>query len=199
VPGGAILVEGRQIAAIGPYDQLATTHPTARVRRWPGLITPGLVNPHGAELLEQAYHPDPREAADLGTDPLTDEALANLPMTDTRWAASARRGVQRLLSHGTVAIAGTLWRPAVVDAVYRAGLSVEQRFEDPAGPQSLDPLAARTLAEAIALPLPPTCVDAEIDATFAVFDAPDEAALQKTGASTCVATVIKGRLLYRKR
>ncbi|MFI9175440.1 amidohydrolase family protein [Streptomyces lincolnensis] len=199
VPGGAILVEGRQIAAIGPYDRLATTHPTARVRRWPGLITPGLVNPHGPELLEQAYHPDPREAADLGTEPLTGDALSALAPTDTRWGASARRGVQRMLSHGTVAIAGTLWRPAVVDAVYRAGLSVEHRFADPAGPPSLDPLAGRTLAEAILLPLPPTCVDAEIDATFAVFDAPDETALEKAGASTCVATVIKGRLLYRKR
>ncbi|ANS67158.1 hypothetical protein SLINC_4934 [Streptomyces lincolnensis] len=199
VPGGAILVEGRQIAAIGPYDRLATTHPTARVRRWPGVITPGLVNPHGPELLEQAYHPDPREAADLGTEPLTGDALSNLPMTDTRWAASARRGVQRLLAHGTVAVAGTLWRPAVVDAVYRAGLTVEQRFADPMGRPSLDPLAGRDLAEAIVLPLPPTGVDALIDATFAVFDAPDGPALEKAGAGVCVATVIKGRLVYRRR
>ncbi|MCD7444419.1 hypothetical protein K4B79_40215 [Streptomyces lincolnensis] len=199
VPGGAILVEGRQIAATGPYDHLATTHPTARVRRWPGLLTPGLVNPHGPELLEQAYHPDPREADELGTEPLTGDDLSRMEMTDSRWGASARRGVQRLLSHGTVAVAGTLWRPAVVDAVYRAGLSVEQRFEDPTGPPSLDPLAGRSLAQAILLPLPPIGVDAEIDATFAVFDATDEAALEKTGASSCVATVIKGRLLYRKR
>jgi cytosine/adenosine deaminase-related metal-dependent hydrolase len=199
VPGGAILVEGRQIAATGPYDHLATTHPTARVRRWPGLLTPGMVNPYGPELLEQAYHPDPREADELGTEPLTGDDLSRMEMTDSRWGASARRGVQRLLSHGTVAVAGTLWRPAVVDAVYRAGLTVEQRFDDPTGPPSLDPLAGRTLAEAITLPLPLTGVDAEIDATFAVFDAPDEAALEKTGASICVATVIKGRLLYRKR
>ncbi|MGM9386786.1 amidohydrolase family protein [Streptomyces antibioticus] len=205
VPGGAVLVDGRTIAAVGPYEELAEASPTARVRRWPGLLTPGLLNPYGPELLEHAYHPDPREADELGTEPLTGEALAALAPTDTRRGASARRGVQRMLAHGTVAVAGDLWRPAVLDAVRRAGLTVEQRFTDPAGAPTLDPLArdplvadggGRSLREAIVTPLAPVPGAA---ATFAVFDAPDEAALTTRGASCCTATVIDGRLLYRSR
>ncbi|WP_330348621.1 amidohydrolase family protein [Streptomyces sp. NBC_00582] len=196
LPDGAILVEGREIAAVGPYEELADARPTARVRRWPGLLAPGLLNPYGPELLERAYHPDPREADELGTEPLTGAALAALPMTDARWGASARRGVQRLLAHGTVAVAGNLRRPAVVDAVRRAGVSVEERFADPAGPPSLDPLAGRSLAETALMPLLPL---AGLPATFTVFDAENEETLTTMGATCCVATVIGGRLLYRSR
>ncbi|MFI1075099.1 imidazolonepropionase-like domain-containing protein [Streptomyces puniciscabiei] len=198
MPEGAILVQGREIASVGPYEELAAAHPSARVRRWPGLIAPGLLNRYGPELLERAYHPDPREAAEHGTEPIADEAaLAALGMTDARWGASARRGVQRMLAHGTVAVAGDLWRPAVVDAVHRAGLTSEERFEDPPGPPSLDPLTGcRSLAEAILMPILPY---AGGYATFAAFDVPDEATLVQRGAGTCVATVIEGRLLFRRR
>lgn len=161
LPSGAVLVEGRQIAAVEVYDDLAAAHPTARVRRWPGVITPGLLNPHGPELLEQTYHPDPRE--DLGAEPLTGEALSSLDMTEARWGASARRGVQRLLSQGTVAVTGPLRRPTVIDAVHRSGLRIEH---------GVTPMLLRPGG----------------DATFAIFDAPE-----------CVATVIKGRLLHRRR
>ncbi|WP_330459213.1 hypothetical protein OIB37_21400 [Streptomyces sp. NBC_00820] len=198
VPGGAILVSGREIASAGPYEELAAAYPSARVRRWPGLIGPGLLNAYGPELLERAYHPDPREAGELGGEPITGEAaLASLGMTDTRWGASARRGVQRMLAHGTVAVAGDLWRAAVVDAVRRAGLSMEERFAEPSGPPDLDPLAGcSSLAEAILMPLVPHEGTA---ATFAVFDVPDEAALLARGGGTCVATVVDGRLVHRRR
>ncbi|MGI5437107.1 hypothetical protein ACQEV4_06490 [Streptomyces shenzhenensis] len=195
VPGGAVLVDGRDLAALGPYEELVAAHPTARVRRWPGLLTPGLVNRYGPELLAQAYHPDPREADELGTEPITGEALAALAMTEARWGASARRGAQRMLAHGTVAVAGALWRPAVVDAVRRAGLTQAERSADPVGPPTLDPLAGRGLAAAIPRPLP----SVGGDATFAVFDVPDEAALAERGAAACVATVLGGRLVYRGR
>ncbi|MEU8585654.1 hypothetical protein AB0C59_01375 [Streptomyces sp. NPDC048664] len=198
LPGGAVLVDGRACADIGPCEELLAACPTARVRRWSGLLTPGLLNPYGPELLEQAYHPDPREADGLGTGPLTGAALAALAMSDARWGASARRGVQRMLAHGTVAVAGEMRRPAVVDAVRRAGLVVQERVEAPVPPPSLDPLAGRTLAEAAALPLPPRGVLGQ-DATFAVFDVPDEAALAARGAGTCVATVVAGRLVHRRR
>ncbi|QUC55938.1 hypothetical protein IOD14_03560 [Streptomyces sp. A2-16] len=167
LPGGAVLVEGRRLAAVDVYEELAAAHPTTRVRRWPGVLTPGLVNPHGPELLEQAYHPDPRE--DLGSEPVSGEALESLGMTDARWGASARRGVQRMLAHGTVAVVGPLSRPAVIDAVHRSGLTIEQSL--PEGPLT---------------PLLPGA-----DATFAVFETAD--------LTTCVATVIKGRLLHRRR
>lgn len=161
LPGGAVLVEGRRITAVGVYDDLAAAHPSARVRRWPGVLTPGLLHPRGSEFLERSYHPDPRE--DLGTEPLTGEALSALTMTDTRWGASARRGVQRLLAQGTVAVLGPLHRPTVIDAVHRSGLTI-----------------AQGLTQSVLLP--------GADATFAVFDAPE-----------CVATVIRGRLLHRRR
>lgn len=196
LPRGAVLVNGREVAAVGPYEELAAAHPTARVRRWPGLLAPGLLNPYGPELLERAYHPDPREAGELGSEPLMGEALAALEMTDARWGASARRGVQRMLAHGTVAVAGELRRPAVLDAVYRAGMTLEERFQDPAGPPALDPLAGRSLAEAMVLPFP---LYEGLDATFAVFDVPDEAALAERGAASCVATVVQGRLVHRRR
>jgi hypothetical protein len=38
-----------------------------------------------------------------------------------------------------------------------------------------------------------------MDATFAVFDVPDEAALTERGAASCVATVVGGRLVHRRR
>ncbi|MFF0010781.1 hypothetical protein [Streptomyces sp. NPDC005374] len=178
LPGGAVLVEGREIAAVAVYEELAAAHPTARVRRWPGVLTPGLVNPYGPELLEQAYHPDPRE--DLGGEPISGEALASLGMTDARWGASARRGVQRMLAHGCVAVAGALWRPTVIDAVYRSGLTIEQRYTDPAGPPSL---AAPGSFLGALLP--------RAEATFAVFETAERTA--------CVATVIKGRLVHRRK
>ncbi|MEU6216636.1 hypothetical protein ABZ845_03805 [Streptomyces sp. NPDC047022] len=199
LPGGAVLVDGRECADVGPCEELMAAHPAARVRRWPGLLTPGLLNPYGPELLEHAYHPDPREADELGTEPLTGDALAALAMSDARRGASARRGVQRMLAHGTVAVAGELRRPAVVDAVRRAGVSLEERFGRPVSPPSLDPLAGRPLEEAMApSPLPPRGMPGR-DATFAVFDVPDETALAARGAGTCVATVVAGRLVYRRR
>ncbi|MEV8545828.1 hypothetical protein [Streptomyces sp. NPDC051572] len=197
VANGAVLVDGRVLAGSGTYEELAADRPAARVRRWPGLLAPGLLNRYGPELLEQAYHPDPREADELGSEPVTGAALAALPMTAARWGASARRGVQRMLALGTVAVAGDLWRPAVVDAVRRVGLTIEERFEDPPGTPGLDPLAGgRSLAEAILMPL---VLLEGMDATFAVFDVPDEAALTERGAATCMATVVDGRLMHRRR
>ncbi|MEE4423949.1 imidazolonepropionase-like domain-containing protein [Streptomyces bugieae] len=118
-----VVVDGSRIAAIGPYDELATAYgDRARLREWDGILTPGRHEPHGAALLEAAYHPDPREADELGTEPLTGEALAALDMTETRWGASARRGLQRLLATGTTALTGPFTRPAVRTAVHRSGL-----------------------------------------------------------------------------
>ncbi|MFC8825297.1 hypothetical protein ACFT9I_08060 [Streptomyces sp. NPDC057137] len=199
VPGGAVLVAGDAIEAVGPYEELAASHSAARVRRWPGVLTPGLCNPYGPELLEQTYHPDPREADELGTEPLTGAALAALEMTDTRWGASARRGIRRMLAHGTVAVAGTLRRATVADAVARSGLGIEQRLTEPPGPPGLDPLAGRPVEEAFVLP--PLGFEGR-QADFAVFDVPPAddpyTALSRAGATSCVATVLDGRLVHRR-
>ncbi|WP_329220071.1 hypothetical protein OG352_25615 [Streptomyces sp. NBC_01485] len=198
--GRALAVEGARIAEAGPLEGLVAAFPRARVRQWPGILTPGLVNPHGTELLEQAYHPDPREADELGTEPLTGAALAALamaqPLDDARWGASARRGVQRMLAHGTVAAAceaGELRSRTVRDAVRRSGLTIVSRLGHPGGAPSLDPYAAGLPVEFA----PPR--ERHSAARFAVFDVRDEAELAERGAGTCVATVIEGRLLYRRR
>ncbi|MEW5630000.1 imidazolonepropionase-like domain-containing protein [Streptomyces hydrogenans] len=186
-PETAVLVDGARIAAIGPYEELAAEHQDARLRRWPGILLPGLLNPYAPELLERTYHPDPREADEHGTEPVTGERAREL--LATRLGASARRGVQRMLAHGTVAVAGELRARGALDAVRRAGLAVGRRPDVLPGPPSLSP------APLILLPRPA----AGAPARFAVFDVPDTATLVRRGASTCVATVIDGRLVYRAR
>ncbi|MFJ6751313.1 MULTISPECIES: hypothetical protein [unclassified Streptomyces] len=121
--GHAIAVSGDRIVAIGPYEVLFAEYGEwARIREWDGVLTPGRHEPDGAALLEGAYHPDPREADELGSEPVTGPALAALGMTDARWGAGARRGLQRLLAGGTTAITGPFTRPAVRTAVRRSGL-----------------------------------------------------------------------------
>ncbi len=189
-PGTAVLVEGALIAAVGPYEQLAAAHPDARLRRWPGIMTPGLLNPYGPELLEQAYHPDPREADRLGSEPVFGErARELLAAGPSARAASARRGVQRLLAHGTVAVAGELRGREALDAVRRAGLARAGRPPALPGPAALSPVPLVMLPG----------LGAGKPARFAVFDVPDRDALVRDGASTCVVTVVGGRLVYRRR
>ncbi|MEU9479157.1 hypothetical protein [Streptomyces sp. NPDC048191] len=192
--GHALAVEGELIAGAGPLEELVAAYPHARVRTWPGILTPGFVNPHGTELLEETYHPDPREADELGTAPLTGDALAGLALDDARWGASARRGVQRMLAHGTVAAAcAPLRNRAVRDAVGRTGLVLAGRSVRPGGVPSLDPLASGLP------PVVPPARDPGSAARFAVFDVRDEAELTERGAVMCVATVLAGRLVFRRR
>ncbi|MEW1682052.1 hypothetical protein [Streptomyces sp. NPDC093594] len=189
-PGTAVLVDGALIAALGPHEELAAAHPDARLRRWPGIMTPGLLNPYGPELLEQAYHPDPREADRLGTEPLFGlRARALLASGPSARGASARRGVQRLLAHGTVAVAGELRSREALDAVRRAGLALAGRPAALPGTPALSPVPL-VLLPSLAAGKP---------ARFAVFDVPDRDALVREGASTCVATVVAGRLVHRRR
>ncbi|MFI5565852.1 imidazolonepropionase-like domain-containing protein [Streptomyces sp. NPDC051740] len=189
-PGTAVVVDGAHIAAVGPYERLAAGHPGARLRRWPGILTPGLLNPYGPELLEQAYHPDPREADRLGTEPVFGErARALLAAGPSARGASARRGVQRMLAHGTVAVAGELRGREALDAVRRAGLALAGRPAALPGPAALSPVPLVLLPG----------LGAGRPARFAVFDVPDRDALVRDGASTCVATVVGGRLVYRRR
>lgn len=163
--GHAVLVDGGRIAAIGPYEELLAAHgDRARVREWDGVLSPGRTEPDAAALLETVYHPDPREAGELGSEPVGGEALAALDMTEARWGAGARRGLQRLLALGTTALTGPFTRPAVRTAVQRSGLA-----ELPAG-------RARTLTVGGA-------------ADFAVF----------AGDGSCLATVLAGRLVHRRR
>ncbi|MFE9410128.1 hypothetical protein ACFYN0_15215 [Streptomyces sp. NPDC006704] len=194
VPGGAVLVDGGRIAAIGRYEDVAAAHPAARVRRWPGMLTPGLVNRHGTALFEHTYFPDdPFEVDELGSEPLTGAALAALAPGESRRGNSARRCTQKLLARGVVAVMASLTTPSVRSAVRRAGLEVLPGASDGAGPATLDPFADTPPAAAFRAPL-----TVGGPARFAVFAVPDEEALRARGAGTCVATVIGGRLLHRR-
>ncbi|MFZ3568840.1 imidazolonepropionase-like domain-containing protein [Streptomyces sp. BH097] len=189
--GAAVLVEGETIKALGPYEELAAAldgPAQARVRRWPGILTPGLLNPYGPEILEHTYHPDPREADTYGTVPIGGERAREIFRADpSRLGASARRGVQRLFAHGTVALAGELRSKAVLEVARRSGLAFGARPERLPGPVSLSP-RPMVLLPALTVGGP---------ARFAVFDVADRAELVAKGATTCVATVVGGRLVYR--
>ncbi len=181
ITDGAVLVDGAVVVAVGPFAPVEG----ARVREWDGLLTPGLLNPYGRWLLETAYHPDPRE--ELGDEPL----LPDFEVDAQRRGGSARRGLQRMLGYGTTAVAGPFSLPVVRTAVARSGL-VALPGEGAAG--GLDPLASAGPAAAVHRPL---TVGGRAD--FAVFDVSSVEELADAGAGSCVATVLGGRLVYRRR
>ncbi|MFJ8749637.1 imidazolonepropionase-like domain-containing protein [Streptomyces sp. NPDC102441] len=198
VHGGAVAVDGDRIVALGPYDAVTAAHPAARVRRWPGVLTPGLRQWDGVPLLTRCYHPDPREADELGEQPLTGADFERLAgrMDEPRRAGSVRRGLQRMLRHGTTHVAGPFDHHAVRTAVARSGLTaVAGAPGGLPGEPGLDPFArGRDLPGSVHAPL---TVGGRAD--LAVFDVADEAALVAEGAGTCVATVLGGRLVHRRR
>lgn len=199
VEGGAVAVDGDRIAAIGPYEDVVAAHPAARVRRWPGLLTPGLRQDRARELLTRSYHPDPREADELGELPLWGEAFERLAaaMDTARRAGSVRRGLQRMLRHGTTHVVGPFGadEPALRTALSRSGLVQVPAPGPAAGPPDLDPFAGG--GDLAATAHGPLTVGGRAD--FAAFDVPDEAALRAGGARLCVATVLAGRLVHRAR
>ncbi len=202
VVDGAVAVDGDRIAALGPYEEVAAAHPAARVRRWPGLIAPGLRQDRARELLTRCYHPDPREADELGELPLWGEDFERIAVTmdATRRAGSVRRGLQRMLRHGTTHVRARSVRTTrrCARPIARSGLVV-QVAPPPVpvreGVPDLDPFAAGgDLARTAGAPL---TVGGRAD--LAVFDVLDEAALYGDGPRSCVATVLAGRLVHRAR
>ncbi|MGW9455011.1 imidazolonepropionase-like domain-containing protein [Streptomyces globisporus] len=202
VVDGAVAVDGDRIAAFGPYEEVAAAHPAARIRRWPGLLAPGLRQDRARELLTRCYHPDPREADELGELPLWGEEFERLAATmdTTRRVGSVRRGLQRMLRHGTTHMAGPFGADdqALRTAVARSGLVVRiapSPVPVGEGMPDLDPFAAGgDLARTAHDPL---TLGGRAD--LAVFDVPDEAALYGDGPRPCVATVLAGRLVHRAR
>ncbi|MEW2486901.1 hypothetical protein [Streptomyces sp. NPDC048411] len=200
VAQGAVAVDGDRIVALGPYDEVVAAHPAARVRQWPGVLTPGLRQWHAVWLLTRCYHPDPREADELGNRPLWGEAFERLAgeMDAARWAGSVRRGLQQMLRHGTTHLAGRFHDPLLRTAVDRSGLTEVSAVAAPGilvGAPSLDPFAeGHDLPGSVHGPL---TVGGRAD--LAVFDVPDEDALCAAGGGACIATVLGGRLVYRRR
>lgn len=204
LPGGAVLVEGDRIAAVGAYEDLAAAHPHARTRRWPGMLTPGLLVRGADTLLERTYYPhDPYETAELGTEPISGaQALERLELTEARWGHSARRGTQKLLACGAVAVAGRFAIPAVRTAVVRSGLAVLPPAPYDGAPR-IDPFAGLAGEGRAGRAAPEDAFHGALErgapARFAVFAVAGPQELVERGATTCVATVIGGRLLHRRR
>jgi hypothetical protein len=190
-PGCAVLVATPHVVAAGPFEELlhadharlaraegdtpaeaAGWSPEVRVREWDGLLEPGRHEPDGRALLEHAYWPDPREADELGTEPLTGAAFAALPMTGARLRQSARRGVQRLLALGTVTVEGPFSDPAIATIVQRSGMGVT----------SLQSRGGELLPRLLE-------VGPVRNADFVI----------RAADGSCLATVLAGRLVFRRR
>ena len=116
---GAVLVEHDRVVEIGPRAQVDARG--ARVREWPGVMTPGLVNAHAHLELGPPF-------ADLATAGLPfAQWLAQLDgrgqgMTDADWQVSARGSAHQLLRSGTTAVADVVTRGPAVAVAASLGL-----------------------------------------------------------------------------
>jgi len=121
IADGAVLVDGEHVAAIGPRAELTGAHPQARIRTWPGVLTPGLVNAH-AHLQYSDY-------GDLATSGLPfDRWIAALQrrrstFTPEQWAEGTRRGIHLMLRSGTTAAADVVSDDGPLPPTARSGLA----------------------------------------------------------------------------
>ncbi|HVF03973.1 MAG TPA: amidohydrolase family protein [Frankiaceae bacterium] len=116
---GAVLVDGDRIVAVGPRTSVDAGG--ARVRDWPGVLLPGLVNAH--------THLQYTDFADLATSglpfpvwirTLTERRRTWLP---AQWRESTRRGVHELLRTGTTCVADVVSDLPALPVVARSGLA----------------------------------------------------------------------------
>ncbi|NUU25987.1 MAG: amidohydrolase family protein [Streptomycetaceae bacterium] len=117
---GAVAVDGARIAAVGPLHEVTARFPRARVRRWPGVLTPGLVNAHTHLQYTDFGHlaasglPFPEWLAAMNRE--------RADYTEARWQESARRGCHLLLKSGTTAVADIVTNRSVLVPVARSGI-----------------------------------------------------------------------------
>jgi cytosine/adenosine deaminase-related metal-dependent hydrolase len=121
VPDGAVAVSGGRIVAVGPRADVRAAYPDAEERRWPGVLTPGLVNAHTHLNYTHCAHfhgngkPFPTWILDF--------APVIAATTPGGWRASAADGVRRMLATGTTAAADVVTGPAALGAQADAGLA----------------------------------------------------------------------------
>ncbi|MEU8137227.1 amidohydrolase family protein [Streptodolium elevatio] len=117
---GAVVVDGDRIAAVAPASEAVDRFPDARVRRWRGVLTPGLVNAHAHLQYTDFGHlassglPFPEWLAALNRD--------RADYTEARWQESARRGVHLMLKSGTTAVADIVSNRPALTPVARSGI-----------------------------------------------------------------------------
>ncbi|NYI05820.1 amidohydrolase family protein [Allostreptomyces psammosilenae] len=121
VRDGAVAVEGAGVVAVGEEGELRERFPRARVRRWPGVLMPGLVNAHAhlqySDFAELA-------AGDLAFPEWIRRLSAMRARFDaTAWQESTRRGIHALLRTGTTAAADVVTDPEVLVTTARSGLA----------------------------------------------------------------------------
>ena len=116
---GAVLVEGDQVADVGPRGRLATD--AVRERRWPGVLTPGLVNAHthleyGPPFADLATSglPFPRWIAEL--------TARRRALSETDWQTAARGSAHQLLRSGTTAVADVVTNGPAVAVLASLGI-----------------------------------------------------------------------------
>lgn len=120
VRGGAVLVDGDRVAAVGPAGDVVPDG--VRVRRHRGILAPGLVNAH-AHL---EYGPPFADLARSGLPflPWIAELTARRRgLDDAAWLASARGSVHGLLRTGTTCVADVVTTGPGLRAAALAGLA----------------------------------------------------------------------------
>jgi cytosine/adenosine deaminase-related metal-dependent hydrolase len=134
IPDGAVLVDGDRVTAVGPRAGLVAEHPEARVRDWPGVLTPGLVNSHA-----HTQYTDFAELAASGLpfpEWLGQMVVKRGQFNDAMWQESTRRGLHQMLATGTTAVADIVTEPVVLAAIARSGIRgvayIEALFADEA-------------------------------------------------------------------
>ena len=131
---GAIVVDDGRVTAVGARAELVAAHPGARVRDWPGILTPGLVNSHA--------HTQYFDFGDLASSGLPfpewlhQMVARRATFTDAMWQESTRRGLHAYLETGTTAVADIVTEPVVLSAIARSGIRgvayIEAVFADDA-------------------------------------------------------------------
>ena len=134
IPDGAVVVDTDRVVAVGTRADLVDAHPQARVRDWPGVITPGLVNSHA--------HTQYYDFGDLASSGLPfpewlhQMVARRATFTDAMWQESTRRGLHAYLKTGTTAVADIVTEPVVLSAIARSGIRgvayIEAVFADDA-------------------------------------------------------------------
>ena len=142
---GAVLVEGDRIAAIGALADLTRKAPEVRVRDWPGILMPGLVNAH-AHL---EYGPSFTDLAEGGL-PFADWIGGLMGrrqgMSERDWQVEAREVREEAAGRGDVGTA----IGALKDRLRPGPLTLRQVIEDIAQLVDLAALDERDVAEEIA-------------------------------------------------
>ena len=121
IAGGAVLVDGNTVAAVGTRAEVLADAPGARVREHRGILTPGLVNAHA-----HLQYTDFNDLASTGKpfpEWLSMVAGRRAEFDDAAWQSSTRRGVHLALSSGTTAVADIVTDPAVLPTIARSGLA----------------------------------------------------------------------------